>query len=380
MKYFAIAISIAVILGSAAGSTGSDSNEQIFARAEAALKAGDYAVAESGFRQVLRKNPSNLGALGNLGVVYSRTHRFAEAIAVYKQGLRASPRDQGILLNLGLAYLKQNDYSHAVPFFRRLHALNPQNGQATNLLATCLVFGGHPQAALDLLSPLAEKASDPATLYLLGVAYVRTGREEAGKKVFDHFLSGADTHAQASFMLGEAYYDSKLFEQAVQSFQEVLHTDPAFPGTHRELGKVYVSLRQNREAEKELRLAVDQDARDAVAVYFLGGLLVQTDRFADGVTYLERARSLDPDSWATYLYLGKAKLRLQDSESAARYLRQAADMNPDEPTIFYLLASALHANGKDAEARSALRRVSELHSTSLEADRRAHDAMVEGAR
>src|SRR6202043_2326081 len=117
-----------------------------------------------------------------------------------------------------------------------------------------------------------------------------------------------------------------------------------------ELGKVYVSLRRNEEAEQELRLAVQQDPQDAGAVYFLGGLLVQTDRYVDSVAYLDRARGLDPDSWATYLYLGKAKLRLHDSQLAVRYLRQAGDMNPEEPTVFYLLASALRAEGRDEEA------------------------------
>ena len=154
----AIAICVAAMLGEVAGSATSDTNERVFARAQEALEAGSYAAAEAGFRQVLQKDPHNVGALGNLGVVYSRTHRFALAIASYKQALRASPGDQGILLNLGLAYLKQNDYPHALPFFRRLHALRPQNGQATNLLATCLVFGGHPQAAaIDLFKPVAEK-------------------------------------------------------------------------------------------------------------------------------------------------------------------------------------------------------------------------------
>jgi len=55
-------------------------------------------------------------------------------------------------------------------------------------------------------------------------------------------------------------------------------------------------------------------------------------------------------------------------------------MNPDEPTIFYLLASALRREGYNEEARAALRRLSELHTTSLRADRRSHDAMVAGAR
>ena len=55
-------------------------------------------------------------------------------------------------------------------------------------------------------------------------------------------------------------------------------------------------------------------------------------------------------------------------------------MNHEEASIFYLLATALRATGRDEEARAALRRVSELHTTSLEVDRRMHDAMVAGAR
>src|SRR5579883_877536 len=156
--------------------------------------------------------------------------------------------------------------------------------------------------------------------------------------------------------------------------------DPRFPGAHRELGKVYVSMRKNQEAEKELRLAAEQDPKDAVAVYFLGGLLVQSERYAEGVPYLEKARSLDPDSWATYLYLGKAKLKLHENADAVRYLEQAADMNHDEASVFYLLASALRATGRDQEAKAALRRVAELHTNSIELDRKMHEAMVAGAR
>jgi hypothetical protein len=41
-----------------------------------------------------------------------------------------------------------------------------------------------------------------------------------------------------------------------------------------------------------------------------------------------------------------------------------------------LLASALRAAGRDQEARAALRRVAELHTNSIELDRKMHDAMV----
>jgi hypothetical protein len=51
-----------------------------------------------------------------------------------------------------------------------------------------------------------------------------------------------------------------------------------------------------------------------------------------------------------------------------------------EASVFYLLANALRATGREEDARAALRRVSELHTTSLEVDRRIHDAVVAEAR
>ena len=68
---------------------------------------------------------------------------------------------------------------------------------------------------------------------------------------------------------------------------------------------------------------------------------MQSERYADGVPFLEQARALDPDSWATYLYLGKARLKLHDNAEAVHYLQQAAEMNRDEASVFYLLASAV---------------------------------------
>ena len=46
------------------------SAKQAFDHAVAAMSNGDYAAAERGFQQVLKIEPKNIGALGNLGVVF----------------------------------------------------------------------------------------------------------------------------------------------------------------------------------------------------------------------------------------------------------------------------------------------------------------------
>src|SRR5580700_6291236 len=128
-----------------------EQTEKAFVRASEALRSGDYPAAEAGFREVLRAEPNNVSAMGNLGVIYSRTLHYAKAIEIYKRALTVSPHERGILLNLGLAYLKQDDYARALPYFRTLHAMNATDGQSATLYATCLVYSGQPNAALEVL-------------------------------------------------------------------------------------------------------------------------------------------------------------------------------------------------------------------------------------
>ncbi|MEO0108483.1 MAG: tetratricopeptide repeat protein, partial [candidate division WOR-3 bacterium] len=57
------------------------------------LASGDLAAAERGFLSVLKAQPNHVGALGNLGVVYSRMDRAADAITVYQRALKLSAND-----------------------------------------------------------------------------------------------------------------------------------------------------------------------------------------------------------------------------------------------------------------------------------------------
>jgi len=86
---------------------------------------------------------------------------------------------------------------------------------------------------------------------------------------------------------------------------------------------------------------------------------------------LQTAQSMTPDSWATYFYMGKAELQLNHAEQALPLLRRAADMNPDDSGALYLLARALRSEGRTQDADAAMHRVMELHTTAIDAERRA---------
>jgi superkiller protein 3 len=353
--------------------------KEVFDGAARALAAGDYEAAERGFQSVLRQQPGNIAALSNLGVIYSRTSRADEAIAVYRRALKLSPDDKAILLNLGLVYLKQEAHSRALPLFARVVAIDPQHLQARQLLAVCRVYVGQLAPAIHDLEALhAAAPRDDGILFLLGFAYLKNHDAEKAKAIFQLMFEAAGAE-RAQFLMGKANYEATLFPQAEESFLEVLRLNPKFPGVHLELGKVYISLRRNDDAIRELELMLKENPGDADASYFLGGLLAQNDRYTEAIPHLERARKAKPDFWAPYFYLGKAKLRLEQPAEAVALLQRAVKLNPDEASAYYQLGRALQACGRGVEARRALQRVRELRAAALDATT-LDDGKVAGAR
>lgn len=335
----------------------------MFQKAAAALAAADYAGAEQGFQAVLKLEPGNVGALGNLGVVYSRTHRYAHAIDVYKRALGIAPGDKALETNLALAYVKEEQYASALPIIEKL-ATDPGNLQARELLATCHLALGHTEAALGILEPLrALNPGNPGVLYMLGVAYVKLKRPDEAQQAFAQMMD-AVSPAQANFLMGKASYETGRFDEAAAFFRKTLQTDPGFNVAHRELGKTLISLRENDAAERELRQA---DPDDPEALYFLGGLLAQ-ERAAEAVPVLNRALELNPDAWGPLYYLGRVHLGQGHVQQALGFLERAAKRKPDEPAVQYQLGRALQKAGREAEARAAFERVKQLKATSLKSE------------
>lgn len=340
-----------------------DAIQAAFERAASALADRDYATAELGFRAVLKAQPQNVGALGNLGVVYSRTHRYAQAIDVYRRALRIVPGDKGLETNLGLAYMKQEQYAAALPIFDKL-AVDPANLQARELLAACRLALGQLESALAILEPLrAADSTNAGVLYMLGVAYTKLRRAGEAQEAFAVMMSAVGP-AEANFLMGKAYYETGRFQEAADCFHKTLEADPRFSGAHRELGKTLISLRDNDAAETELRQA---DTDDAEALYYLGGLLAQSNR-AEAEPLLTRALALNPDAWGTLYYLGRLRLAQEHVKLGLEFLERAAKLNPDEPAIQYQLGRAFKKSGREAEARAAFARVQKLKASSLKSE------------
>lgn len=342
-----------------------DSTEAIFHRATAALSAGDFNLAEASFREVLRREPNNLGALGNLGVIYSRRNAPLQAVEMYQRALKLAPGEPGLLLNLGLAYLKLDDTLQAKPLFAKVAAKpSARQTQARELLAICQVQTGEVQQAVATLEELrAQPNPSPGVYHFLSLAYVKQKEPGKAQEVLDQLMARLPA-AQAHYWEGRVWYDAALFDKALASYEAAAVADRNLEGLSLELGKTQVSLRNYAEAEGHLLRALAQSPSDIEARYFLGALLVQQGQYDAAAKYLTEVKAARPDLWGTSYYLGKAQLALGKAAVALPLLREAAKRAPNESPVQYQLARAYQALGRKVEAAQAFARVAKLQASS----------------
>jgi tetratricopeptide (TPR) repeat protein len=90
------------------------------------------------YLKVLELNPDAAGALVNLGTIYYRQRKFAEAEKYYRQAIEADPSYPLAQFNLGNLYDEQGRVVEALEHYRSALHLNPQYADAHfNLALLC---------------------------------------------------------------------------------------------------------------------------------------------------------------------------------------------------------------------------------------------------
>jgi predicted Zn-dependent protease len=128
---------------------------------------------------------------------------------------------------------------------------------------------------------------------------------------------------------------------------------------------VFISERKDAEAGEQLQSILKGHSDDGDALYFLGALRAQQERYTEAVPYLTAARKQLPGSWAVCYYLGKAKLKLKQPREAVDFLKSAVSLNPTEASAYYLLGDALRSAGHMDDAKVAFDRSRDIRAANL---------------
>jgi Flp pilus assembly protein TadD len=136
---------------------------------------GKYRTAEKQYQTVLTKDPKNLDALSNLGVVYFRTGKIRSAESTLKKALAIAPNDDFVLTTLGIVHYRQSRFDDALKELRKAIELNPNSATAHNYLGiTASQKGRQQEAEKEMLQAIAEDPNYADAHFNLAVILITT--------------------------------------------------------------------------------------------------------------------------------------------------------------------------------------------------------------
>ena len=170
---------------------------------------------------------------------------------------------------------------------------------------------------------------------------------------------------------------------SIEELRRALEESPPTAEAHARLGTALLKAGATREAERQLRAAIDLDPKCVGAWVNLGGILLSRWEFGAAVEANRRAAAAEPTLALAHFNQALGHLHLGEPEKVVECLTRVVELEPDDGAAYYHLAIALHALGRGAEARLCAAYAGELgyHPTrmSLEALERAARAPDDAA-
>jgi tetratricopeptide (TPR) repeat protein len=246
-----------------------------------AADAGDYPKAEAMLKQATQINPQGAEAWINLGTVYLKQNKNAEAIEAYKKAIELQPDNETLTYNLGITYhqlarearqkgdsAKSGEYYKlAESTYKAYLAKKPDDTGIINNLAALYQEQGNEAKMREALGEVAESGSATAQdLYNAGLAALKGKEYAKAEESFRKAMQAADASTPEgkqvlSFSrenLGLTLIQLKKYDEAIQVLQEQLASkpDPAAEATaHEYLGFAYREAGRKDEAAAEFAKA-----------------------------------------------------------------------------------------------------------------------------
>ena len=166
----------------------------------------------------------------------------------------------------------------------------------------------------------------------------------------------AQKRAKIHTDLGAGYYERGQLGVALDELKEALRVDPNYAPAYNVMGLVYMELREDGDAERSFRRALEIDPLDSDTNNNYGWFLCQHKHEDQSIKYFMTA--LKNPLYATpeksYFNAGICMRQKGDEQAAEEYFLKALRIRPGLPQALYNMADLSYKRSQYTEARAYL--------------------------
>jgi tetratricopeptide (TPR) repeat protein len=353
---------VALLLGPAPGD---DPASHHAARAAAAMKSGNYQVAETHYRELVRLRPDMPEALVNLGLSCYLQKKYVEAAGHFETGLKNKPDMANASLFLGLARFHLNRPAEAAVQLERYVATRADDFQGVYFLGLSYLALEQFDKAETLLAAARQiQPRNPDVLYHM--AQVQLARARANPQAAQTFgpryealvkeLASADPDSVRLAQLRAGFLEaSGKKAEAIQELEAAVATRPKIRGLHYTLGCLYLEALRYDSAIEQFQLELELDSPFPRTYLQLAHAYINSNRPQQALPHLETAVAMEPrDAGLIWLEMARARRALDQLDAAIIAYQKAIAAGQRDASVYYQLSIVAKRAGKEEIAREAL--------------------------
>jgi tetratricopeptide (TPR) repeat protein len=270
--------------------------------------------------------------------------------------------------SLGLASFRDGELGRAIEELKDAIRISPNDESSFLLLADILLVSGLTGQAEAVLVLAVDAIPDSQLVqYRLGDLYANSGRMRRSLEGFERAseLDGDIARDQVYMRVGNVQTVLAQFDKAESAYRTALELNSASVETRLGLGNMYFRSNRFDDALIEYgRVALERPGTLA-AHYRLAEVNLRLDRFEESIAAADKALEIDPQYRQARYLLGRALIRVGQSEAGQRELEeyrklearsQAREHRITELFAFSGGAMARLRDGQPEEALELLRR------------------------
>lgn len=189
------------------------------------------------FKDAISKDKNFWEAYYNLGIVYFNTKQYDLALSQFNKIIKALPNFDKPYYGRGLIYEKQKKYDMALKDFKKVTGFNP---------------------------------NDPKPYYYLGKISILNNKFDDAKKYLDKSADLNPEYAPTEYEYGNLLVAQNNIKKSIPNYRRAVELDPTNHKYRQTLGEIYYRSQIYYNALIEFQTILKDDPNDAVANFMLG--------------------------------------------------------------------------------------------------------------
>ena len=298
------------------------------------------------FTHALSVTKNNHIAHTNLGVAFTDSGKYDEAVVHLKKALHLRPNEILIRSNLARALVGMGQLKEALEHYRFiLPRVNP-DPQLRRRMGDVLADLNNPEEAISHYSEAVRlDTSDYLSRLKMADLFAQVGKFNEAKEQCNIVLKRFADNSRAHNILGIVAGKQKLYDEAVKEFNEAIRLDSNNADAYNDFGILYERMGKPADAMEMYNKSIKVNPDQWNARLNIGSMLAEQGKYDEAENQWNEAVRVNPKNIELRMNLGRLYLLQKKLNEAKRQFQEALNINERNVSAHYQLANVLMQEG-----------------------------------